>query len=389
MIHKTLRDLVLTFSKGGVSSYLEVERSQKKVSKFINLEKKDKDLAKIIIDAYLSWKKIESKSHLKDKIGPSKLWSKLIETNQSSVLTACRNRDSLTLAKNLKNIYRSDATLAMTYPDAQNIPGSPIHRNIYAKLRVARSIFTYKKNLSKNLDVELVEKLLSLIENNFGNPMIVNINGKKVSFEAMYHALVLIDLNELEALSYLKKRNIVDIGSGLGLVLSLLAALCTGTKCTFVDLPENLIYAAWFINQYCPELKINYGLNGKNYDNDCDINLLPYICIDDLPANEIDLFINSFALTEMDICTSEIYLKYISDKLSLKGKFFSINRTVPYTNGTAGYVMSGMTELMERSGLFTKVKEIALEDSFSQNNDFIYSAVDTEVAIYEKKNKFI
>ena len=367
MIHKTLRDLVLTFSKGGVSSYLEVERSQKKVSKFINLEKKDKDLAKIIIDAYLSWKKIESKSHLKDKIGPSKLWSKLIETN----------------------IYRSDATLAMTYPDAQNIPGSPIHRNIYAKLRVARSIFTYKKNLSKNLDVELVEKLLSLIENNFGNPMIVNINGKKVSFEAMYHALVLIDLNELEALSYLKKRNIVDIGSGLGLVLSLLAALCTGTKCTFVDLPENLIYAAWFINQYCPELKINYGLNGKNYDNDCDINLLPYICIDDLPANEIDLFINSFALTEMDICTSEIYLKYISDKLSLKGKFFSINRTVPYTNGTAGYVMSGMTELMERSGLFTKVKEIALEDSFSQNNDFIYSAVDTEVAIYEKKNQFI
>ena len=34
----------------------------------------------------------------------------------------------------------------MTYPDAQNIHVSKIHRNVYAKLRVARALKEYRNN---------------------------------------------------------------------------------------------------------------------------------------------------------------------------------------------------------------------------------------------------
>ena len=384
-MNRTIKDIFATFIRGGIFQYFDVEASQTKASNFLKPEPADLDLAKLIIDFYHTSKNLENSSPLKRTLGPSKLWNNIIEVNHENVLNACRNNDFKDLAQILKNVYRSQSTLGMTYPDAWNIPGSSFHRNVFSKLRVTRTIMGYKKKIAHSSNNELIRELFELLENDFGNPMRIDLLGKRVALEAVYHALILVDLNQIYPIEDLKGKNVIDLGSGLGICLSLLMALSQDIKCSFVDLPENLIYASWFLHKYCPDLKVNHGLHGKIYDDECDVNLVPYVGIENIPNSKIDLFINTFSLPEMEKKSSDAYLKYISEKLSDNSKLFSINRrNTVHDKGNVGFTMIGMQELIDESGLFHLAKEVSIEESFSQNHDFVYPDTNAQIALFEK-----
>ena len=290
----TIKDALKTFSQDGVKQYLEVEKSISR-HRELDVDEDEIKLAQNIINFYLESKKNEDVNELSSILGPSDLWANIIKKHHKKIIDHCNNNNASGLALTLKNIYQSKSTLGMTYPDAQKIHDSKIHRNVYAKLRVARALKEYRKKINDRLSDELANKLISILENNYGNPLLVKMFNKYVSFEALYHLLILLDLNEMLPLNKLHNKSIMDLGSGLGVVQALMMGLLEDIECTYIDLPENLIYVAWFVSKYCPNVHINFGEMNNNVSKPV-INLIPYFYIDRIPLNRADLLIHLASL---------------------------------------------------------------------------------------------
>jgi putative sugar O-methyltransferase len=115
----------------------------------------------------------------------------------------------------------------------------------------------------------------------------------------------------------IKNGNIVaEIGAGYGALATFLHRL-SKKKITYLDfdLPETLILAAYYLLSNFPDKKIFlYGDEDLQESklNEYDIILLPNYYIDKLPAKSIDVFFNSFSLSEMSKSANEHYINQIS-----------------------------------------------------------------------------
>jgi putative sugar O-methyltransferase len=82
------------------------------------------------------------------------------------------------------------------------------------------------------------------------------------------------------------------------------------------DLPETLAVAAYYLSKCLPHRRVYLHKGGAvawhDIVRDHDVILLPNWCIDTLPADSVDLFLNSFSLSEMTYPVIERYLDRIA-----------------------------------------------------------------------------
>lgn len=109
---------------------------------------------------------------------------------------------------------------------------------------------------------------------------------------------------------------VAEIGAGYGALATFLQRM-SQKRITYIDfdLPETLILAAYYLISNFPDKKIFlYGDGELNESrlNEYDIILLPNYFIDKVPSKSIDVFFNSFSLSEMSKSANEHYLDQIS-----------------------------------------------------------------------------
>lgn len=386
LMNKTVLELAKTLTNvDNILAYSKLEISLMSF-KHNKIDDNDIKVSKKIISFYNECKIQEKNSQLAKVLGPSELWADVLKRHQAKVINCCLKNDSVELSNILKNLFRSSSIMGMTYPDAYNIPGSKIYRNVRSKARLVRSISGYLEKIQKNTNKELTHKLLEIINTEIGNPIIQNVGKHRVAFEMVYYVLMLLDLDMLIPLERFHGKSIMDLGSGLGLLNLILLKYLKDVEITFVDLPENLVHSAWLAEMLCPEVPIQYGITDvKAQMGQSRINLIPYYQIDKIQSNSASLFINTFSLPEMDFKSSQEYIKQIHRILMQEGHFFSINRKETVHNkGFTNYTMTGIQDILKDFGEFSKYKELKLEDSLSQNNDFMFPQGNIEVALYNK-----
>lgn len=147
-------------------------------------------------------------------------------------------------------------------------------------------------------------------------------------------------LRELEDLVFKHTdiRVICEIGGGYG---SFAQKICSKHKCTYilVDLPEANLLSSYYLSQHfpgrtfllCNEIE-EKSISKKDIEK-YDFVIIPpwYRFADDL---QVDLFINTRSMMEMNFNVIRKYFKLIQQHLSLGGYFFNINR---YYKDSVGY----------------------------------------------------
>ena len=167
---------------------------------------------------------------------------------------------------------------------------------------------------------------------------------KFIKFENKYfvdrHEIFFIKfLYDLEKkINFKKIKYICDIGSGYGALASKILKLHNKKKLILIDLPESNLLSSFYLKKLFPEKKFFYShqLSNNKFDkkilNNYDIFILnPW---DEFPFKNIDLFINTRSMMEMDYQTIQKYFDLIHSKISHNGYFLNINR---YYKDTSGY----------------------------------------------------
>ncbi len=190
--------------------------------------------------------------------------------------------------------------------------------------------------LKKNCGEKFLEK--TLLKKNIGNVK------KYVKFKSRYF----VDMNEIFFIKFLydleknidfnKIKYICDIGSGYGVLASKVLKLYNSKKIILIDLPESNLLSAYYLKKIFPKKNIFYSYQLKNVKfqkkelDKYDIFILnPW---DDFPFKNIDLFINTRSMMEMDYQAIQKYFDLIHSKISQNGYFLNINR---YYKDTTGY----------------------------------------------------
>lgn len=356
----------------------------KKVTR--NADPSDLISASIIAEFFIRAKKQEELSELAKKLGPSELWKDMIYRHHRPFIESALNGNNHEFANLLSNFYRNRVTSGMVFPDSYNAVGSKSYRNWAIKLRIIRSLVSLRKNLEGDKN-SISHQLVSSLNLDIGNPIPVRITNKIVPFEQLYHVGIVRDLHELYPISKLKDRHILDLGSGIGNVLAIIAKTLGNIECTYLDLPENLILAAHTAKKMCPEAQLNFGDVSKvsKGQGGITLNFIPYYEADKLPEKSIDLIINTYGLPEMAPESAEAYIKIMAMILKNDGRFFSINRKeTDFGKGQVNFTMTGIKALISKDELFEKDLELHIDDSFSQNNDSLSRQDNVEIGLYKK-----
>jgi hypothetical protein len=113
----------------------------------------------------------------------------------------------------------------------------------------------------------------------------------------------------------IKNPVIAEIGGGYGGMVPYLFTELPSVKYLNFDLPEMLVIDAFHVLNSLPKKRIFlYGeapLSESTF-SDYDVLLLPNYVINDLPAKSVDIFYNSFSLSEMPIAVIDNYLEQIA-----------------------------------------------------------------------------
>ena len=385
-MYRTIKDIFLTFIHlDNIISFMQLQMSLFRNKKIEN-DELDLKRADEIKNFFILSKIEEKNSEVGKIIGPSELWRKKIEVNYFEIVKSCKENNLKNISLIMNNVFRTVIVDPMTYPVCYDLVNSKIHKNWYNKLRVTRS-YSSIKTFSKKTKSNLIDELLLCLQSNAGNPIQLKVKKNYIAYEMVRFALYLIDLNKVLDLNKLDNKNIVDLGSGLGITLILLSKLNKNINFTCIDIPENLMIVSWLLQKINPEILINY--NSYKNQKGC-FNLIPYYHIQKIPKNKIDLVINTWSLPEMDKTSAVSYLDYMFDFLKKEGKFFSINRKESIKNTGYGYglkyEMTGISELIKINSKFKIDKNVNLENSSSENNDFIYPDINIQIGLYSKRN---
>ena len=349
-------------------------------------DENDYQIAEEVSSNFIMMKKGELQSENSVLYGPSLLWREVINRNHQEVIFYSEQKDYSKLAGVLCNLLRKNTVLGMTYPDSYNVPQSKIYRNIYAKLRIARSLYGYNKKLCQRDSVKHRAGLMYGLDLGLGNPIVVDFCGVKIDFESIYYGMILRDMVSLISLEEMRGSHILELGSGIGLLSILLMKQVENVEYTYVDLPENLVLAMYMVKKAFPDAIVNIGLPSvhkeKNTSNHV-FNFVPYYRMNEVKRSEIDIAINIFSLPEMNTESAQAYLEQIDGVLKKNGVLFSINRENSIkSKGYAKFDMTGMRQLIKDCGRFEKKDSVEPSESYSINNDYVYLEENIEIATY-------
>lgn len=146
-----------------------------------------------------------------------------------------------------------------------------------------------------------------------GNPWGCNIDGVMVTPKATRYHHNAMQIKNLLAAS---KGNVVgEIGAGYGALCHYLLMEIPNVIYVDFDLPETLVLAAYHLLSAFPDKKILlYGEHEINEKTvlDFDVALLPNFVIEEIADKSIDVFFNSFSLSEMPKEVNHTYLHQIA-----------------------------------------------------------------------------
>ena len=139
-------------------------------------------------------------------------------------------------------------------------------------------------------------------------------------------------------MNFKKIKLICEIGSGYGALTSKIIKRYNKKKIILIDLPESNILSSYFLKANHPEKKIFYSYQIKdNKITKADLKKYDIFILnpwDQFLIKNVDLFINTRSMMEMNYDTIKKYFKLIQSKLSKQGYFLNINR---YYKDTTGY----------------------------------------------------
>tara|TARA_Y100001968_G_scaffold291987_1_gene296822 strand:+ start:606 stop:1739 length:1134 start_codon:yes stop_codon:yes gene_type:complete len=124
---------------------------------------------------------------------------------------------------------------------------------------------------------------------------------------------------------------IAEIGAGYGLLITKIKRQYPNSRCVLFDLPEMSAIQTYYLNCEFPEANILYYKDLINhgsslFETDFDFLILPGKCINLLPDNSVDLFINMRSMMEMNEDTIGFYFDNIQRSIKENGLFACFNR---------------------------------------------------------------
>ncbi len=149
---------------------------------------------------------------------------------------------------------------------------------------------------------------------NVGNPWGYWVDDVIIAPKAMrYHALA---TQARQVLADVDRPVIAEIGAGYGGVAHFLGRQDRKLVYVDFDLPETLILAAYYLKRTLPHRRVRLLASAEELTAatlaEADIVLAPNWALPRLPDTSVDLFLNTFSLSEMPMPTIEEYVRQIA-----------------------------------------------------------------------------
>lgn len=109
-----------------------------------------------------------------------------------------------------------------------------------------------------------------------------------------------------------ERPTVAEIGAGYGGMAYYLLRDTPGVRYVDFDLPETLVLAAYYLLCALPERRVAlYGEFSGGMPSDAEVVLLPNFALPSLPSQSVDVFVNTFSLSEVPWETLEEYVRQI------------------------------------------------------------------------------
>lgn len=180
------------------------------------------------------------------------------------------------------------------------------------------------------------KKLMDLCHDSLvGNPVFIEYRGKRINHQILRR---FFNFSRVEQYCEISQRPVMlEIGAGfgdLGRLFKLWNPHCTYV---IVDLPETLILSYYYLRRCFPNAKMLVAKSGiVDWEkNDCGFIFLPHWAVEAIPADRINIIINTASFGEMEL---EVSRSYIEEILRMNSRYFySVNHkvTIQKSLGTA------------------------------------------------------
>jgi len=273
-----------------------------------------KDLLSRIQDFYQTMK--SQQRHQPDIYQPGGEWETHVERRMTHY-AAFYERSTDKLAHLLGNFWRNElGVLVKQYASFDDLSGDQAARLRYAQLMAHDLMIWTNLSVGELSDVAIPE---------VGHPWGYLWNGTLIGSKALrYHILA----TQIRQITEDRKIPIVaEIGGGYAGMAYFLMRGSEPRKYIGFDLPETLVVAAYYLSSCAPHRRV-YMHKGDRIDWDSilkeyDVILMPNWCIETLPPDSVDVFVNTFSLSEMPYAVIKKYLEEIAK--SCRGYFLHNN----------------------------------------------------------------
>ena len=226
--------------------------------------------------------------------------------------------------KKLTNFRNSEIEFSSHLLSSQNIDNLDTRLN---KLKALRIFVIYHK-VAELVDDDII---INITDTNVGNAKFIHYRNQLVNERILRQAYFLSQLKRKINLNKEQSNIFCDIGSGYGLLPSILKKNFNNSKFVIIDLPELNILSYYHLKNLFPESKIclSHEIQDKKIINKELINQYDFIILeqDDLKKLDdkmIDCVINTASLGEMSKLDQDYYINQI-ERITKK-YFYSVNR---------------------------------------------------------------
>ena len=188
-----------------------------------------------------------------------------------------------------------------------------------------------------------IEFVLNNIGSNVGSPMQLafSIDSDQKTYYCNRHELGIIYYlyqisRSIDLLLSVENPTVVEIGAGFGSLIGKLKSQFPKSRCILLDLPELSAVQTYYLFNSFPETNIclydDYLKMGtKVFSNEFDFLILPGWIIEEVGAEDADLFINMRSMMEMTYPIISYYFNNIQRIIKNNGLFACINRYEKYS----------------------------------------------------------
>jgi putative sugar O-methyltransferase len=278
---------------------------------YIKSDPSEKKLIERILAAYKHAKQIQEKAPT--VFLPSLLWQNQLEISYKSLMTF--NIEEFHHFLTNFGAWQHYTGIEHCLHDIQKSSYST--RNFEHSM--ASSISWWLLHHSKGRDISV------LTQPRFGNIAGTLINGTFVSLGAAFNDMRAENIASIAQISNEQCPIIAEVGGGYGKLTYAISKCLKNFKYIDFDLPETLCCATYYLMKCFPNKKfLLFGEGELSQDtiSNYDFILMPSFCIESLPTDSVDVFINLNSLGEM---SPETTTKFVSEITRTSKYFWHMN----------------------------------------------------------------